>query len=417
MPEHMSLPATIQNNKILEIIAATDQCVMCGLCLPHCPTYNAARSEAESPRGRIALVRALYEEQLEINETISSHLDNCLTCLKCEQVCPANVDYEKIIDAGRVISHQQQSFISSLQKSLLLYTLSKASARKIVKTIIPAIRTLGLHRLFSKVRLFGLLPESSDTRFNFQNNHPNQAPNKPTVMIINSCAGDLVNDQTYDAARSILLKLGCELLEDHQTQCCGALHQHSGNAKAAHELREKFISSFKKHKPDHLVSLATGCGAQIKRYPILDNTPASQELASKLVDINEFVLQHIKSNKLAFKPLAQKVYLHKPCSQQQITEDTTLIEQLLKFIPDLEVVGFEDQLACCGAGGINTLSQNKLAQQLIGSKVRELSNASANYLVSSNIGCALHFQAKLRSDNIPTQVCHPVTLLAQQMIE
>ena len=55
------------------IIAATDQCVMCGLCLPHCPTYIIAKNEAESPRGRIALVRALHENKLPTTPTLLKH--------------------------------------------------------------------------------------------------------------------------------------------------------------------------------------------------------------------------------------------------------------------------------------------------------------------------------------------------------
>ncbi|NNC66486.1 MAG: (Fe-S)-binding protein, partial [Gammaproteobacteria bacterium] len=74
----MSLAESI-NKK--DIIDATDQCVMCGLCLPHCPTYTVAQTEPESPRGRIALVRALYEGKLDSTEIIISHLDNCLTCM------------------------------------------------------------------------------------------------------------------------------------------------------------------------------------------------------------------------------------------------------------------------------------------------------------------------------------------------
>ena len=35
-------------------------CVRCGMCLPHCPTYSELKMERASPRGRAALVRAGY---------------------------------------------------------------------------------------------------------------------------------------------------------------------------------------------------------------------------------------------------------------------------------------------------------------------------------------------------------------------
>ena len=116
-----------------DIIDAADQCVMCGLCLPHCPTYTLAQTEPESPRGRIALVRALYEGKLESSQSITSHLDHCLTCMNCERVCPANVDYEKIIDAGREVTSKTKSGFERLQQSFLLFVLSKNYVRKIVK--------------------------------------------------------------------------------------------------------------------------------------------------------------------------------------------------------------------------------------------------------------------------------------------
>ncbi|NNC68709.1 MAG: (Fe-S)-binding protein [Gammaproteobacteria bacterium] len=394
-----------------EIIDATDQCVMCGLCLPHCPTYTLAQTEPESPRGRIALVRALYEGKLDSSETIISHLGNCLTCMNCEHVCPANVNYEKIIDAGRAVTYMQNSLLGLSQQSTLLFALSNARARKFFKACIYIFRTLGLIRLLPKTRLFSLLPETNNTLANITAHKSNG----PTIAIINSCAGDLVSDETLTAATLVLSKLGYSVVEQKQTLCCGALHQHSGDLKTAKELRQKFIHSINQQNPYYLVSLATGCGAQIKRYAELDDISAEQ-LSKKIFDVNEFVLQQINKTSLSFRPLAKKVYLHKPCSQAQVINDATVVEQLLNNIPEIELVTFEDKLACCGAGGMNTLAQSELAKHLVENKILELKNTTANCLVSSNIGCALHFQAQLKNENTHVQVCHPITLLAQQMV-
>jgi glycolate oxidase iron-sulfur subunit len=344
--------------------------------------------------------------------------------MNCERVCPANVDYEKIIDAGRAVTRKQSSWFENFQQSLLLFALSKSLGRKCIKICISIFKSFGLHRVFSSARLFSLLPDTSSVLQKF-NAHPsdkstNRPANGPTVAILNSCAGDLVNDETLNAARLMLSKLNCEVVEQKQTLCCGALHQHTGDLKTAKELRQNFISSFDQQNADYLVSLATGCGAQIERYAKFDNTGLENDSAQRLIqkhsDANEFVLQQLKNSKLRFKPLDSKIYIHKPCSQAQMPTDDSTVEQLLNYIPEAELVTFEDQLSCCGAGGINNISQSRLADQLIENKVLELRNSSANYLVSSNIGCALHFQAKLRQHGIPVQVCHPISLLAQQVL-
>jgi len=65
-------------------------CIHCGMCLPACPTYRVTGSEAESPRGRLYLMKKLLEGDLSA-EAVAPHLDQCLACHGCETVCPSGV--------------------------------------------------------------------------------------------------------------------------------------------------------------------------------------------------------------------------------------------------------------------------------------------------------------------------------------
>lgn len=385
---------------------------MCGLCLPHCPTYSVAKNEAESPRGRIALIRALHENKLQATHSLVNHLDTCLACMKCEAVCPANVDYELILNAGREITHEQHTTSYRFRRSFFLFVLTKPAIRNVTKLLLGIYQNLGLRYLFkylykffpNGLRILKIIPNSQKTEFSKLSAHETRANDR--VILINSCAGDLFSDSTKHAATHVLQALGCEAVEKSPVQCCGALAQHSGDIKKAKHLEQQFTMSLINENYAALVSLATGCGAQINR-----NT----KLSNKHVDINSFVLQKLEERSLQFKPLSGKVFIHKPCTHKNVSANPQVIEQLLGKIPAIQLAFFSDELACCGAGGINVLMQTTLADEIVASKIDELTASNANYLVTSNIGCALHFQANLHNHRKLT-VCHPITLLAQQLL-
>src|SRR6476659_1191254 len=81
--------------------AVLQQCMHCGMCLPTCPTYDATHRERNSPRGRIALMRAVADGELTIGEEFADEMSYCLGCLACQTACPAGVNYAELIETAR----------------------------------------------------------------------------------------------------------------------------------------------------------------------------------------------------------------------------------------------------------------------------------------------------------------------------
>src|SRR5512136_41985 len=64
------------------------RCIHCGLCLQQCPTYRILGLEADSPRGRLHLMRDVAEKKRSLSDDVVKHLDLCVSCQACETVCP-----------------------------------------------------------------------------------------------------------------------------------------------------------------------------------------------------------------------------------------------------------------------------------------------------------------------------------------
>ena len=73
----------------------------CGMCLPTCPTYDTTQRERNSPRGRIALMRAVRDGSLDVTDIFAEEMSYCLGCLACQTACPAGVNYAVLFEAAR----------------------------------------------------------------------------------------------------------------------------------------------------------------------------------------------------------------------------------------------------------------------------------------------------------------------------
>ena len=76
------------------------QCIRCGLCLAVCPSYRTTLNETDSPRGRVALVRAQTEGRLAHSANYADKFFRCLLCEACENICPVGIEHSQLLYDG-----------------------------------------------------------------------------------------------------------------------------------------------------------------------------------------------------------------------------------------------------------------------------------------------------------------------------
>src|ERR1043166_8719208 len=166
-------------------------CIHCGLCLEACPTYVITGNENDGPRGRLYLMRAVAEGKLEERSSaFATHIDRCLGCRACEQVCPAGVEYGQLLEASRAVLLELQpksDFANRLLRFVLRKVWLSPGRLRFFFAASRLFRDLGVARLLLKLRL--ALLESSRSVFS-QKPTEKSNPSGETVLLFAGCVGE-----------------------------------------------------------------------------------------------------------------------------------------------------------------------------------------------------------------------------------
>lgn len=404
-----------------DILSAADRCVMCGLCLPHCPTYRLLRNEADSPRGRISLMQALAAGRLEASGPLLEHLDRCLACRACERMCPSKVEYGKLIDTTRSTLQQQDKLHHPRELRLLLRAVTDIARLKRIASALRAYQRTGLRWLARKSgvlkgldleALETLLPAIPDAK-TFHSDYPAHGERRGSVGLFIGCIGSIMEGEIHAATIELLTRLGFEVHIPARQGCCGALHQHNGEAETARQLAARNREAFAGMKLDAIISTASGCAAQLFEYDTLYGNELA--LPAPLFEICDFLQQHWPADAPPLKAQPLHAALHLPCSQRNVLRRPDAVERLLARIPELELEPLAGNDQCCGAAGSYMLTQPDTAAALRQPKLEAVRRQQPQLLLSNNIGCALHLAAGLKAQGIEVEVMHPVVLLAQSL--
>lgn len=415
--------------------SVVQQCMHCGLCLPSCPTYDATKLERHSPRGRIALMRAIADERLEPTKTFADEMYYCLGCLACMTACPAGVDYAELFEkaraeaeASRVLASPGRSLIRALTLRGLFMDLNRL---KLLGRVMQLWQGLGLQSAVRALGLTRLLPrrfrelEAMTPPVKSQWTEDLVAPVTPArgirrfrVALLAGCAQDLIFSDVNRDTAEVLAHNGCEVVTPPDQHCCGSLHAHNGEWELAQELARRNIDQFPPESFDAIISNAGGCGSHLKHYSrLLADDVRYVERArlwdAKVKDIHEWLaFTGIESPPAAGAP-QQVVTYHESCHLCHGQKVSAQPRSLLRAIPGVRLVELPEASWCCGSAGIYNLTQPEMAGQLLQRKVEHIVTTRAQVVATGNPGCLLQLINGCRDRGLELRVAHPVTLLAE----
>lgn len=399
----------------------TLDCVHCGLCLPTCPTYQVLGVEADSPRGRIYLMRALAEGRVQDPQAIRPFLDRCLDCRACETACPSGVRYGEVLETTRAQLEQQRpatGIAAWLVRTLLWHVVAHQGRLRAVFALLRATEVLGLRWLATKLRLMpahlaAIAPrvppaaERAPLPTGLHVPPAGVARRGVRVALFTGCIMEPVFGRVNRATLQVLLANGFDVEVPATQRCCGALLVHAGQPDRARELARANVAAFA--SADIVLNNSAGCGCAMKEYGHLLGDEAGAAFAGKCRDISEFLAEAGLTAQP--RPYAAKAAYDDPCHLCHGQGVRAQPRALLAQVPELQLVPHDKPEDCCGSAGIYNLLQPEVAAEIGRRKIESLVRAGVDLVVTGNPGCMLQIDSHLRRTGHRIAVRHPIELL------
>lgn len=420
-------------------------CMRCGFCLPACPTFRETGLEPESPRGRIALMKAVADGIMDPDQVFQDQMNHCLGCRACEPACPADVKYGQLIEQARdaIEDHAQHSLpTQGLRKVMFKGVFPSRSNLKLLGGALGLYQKSGLQKLARGtgiMKLFpkhlqemeAVLPEATAKGVIEQIGtfHPAKGKAIARVALFRGCIMDVMFAGTNVNTVKLLSEAGFEVVIPDTQVCCGALHAHSGEMDGARELARTNVKAFKAAGVDYIASNAGGCGALLVEYDHLLGEDADPEVreaakwfADRVKDVSQLIVE--KGNIPAFAELAAEsehgtVTYQDSCHLRNVMKSSSAPRQLMRSVTGVSYVEMKEADRCCGSAGIYNVTQPEMAGQILEHKMEHAAHTGARYMLTSNPGCLLQMKHGIEKHKPPfrMEAMHIVDYLHDRIVQ
>ncbi|QWG77696.1 MULTISPECIES: (Fe-S)-binding protein [Bacillus cereus group] len=412
-------------------------CMRCGFCLPTCPTYiQSGYKEAHSPRGRIALMKAVVDGLIEPDEDVEDTLNVCLGCRACEPVCPSGVNYGHLLEEARDIINQNKKFsmpVRAVRKVVFEGLFPHQNRMRTLTGLIGFYQRSGLQTLTHKTGIMKLFPETLATmdlvlpkvpKMKAMKDRPEFLPaevaKKKQVAFFTGCLMDTMFLETNNATMKLLQLAGCDIVIPKTQSCCGALHGHAGEKSGAKELAKRNIEAFEDLNIDYIITNAGGCGAYLVDYDyLLKDDPKwaerAKQFVSKIKDITAILveLDFHKRNDLRLTP--QIITYQDSCHLRNVMRTSSEPRMLLEAIQGATYREMKDADRCCGSAGFYNIVHSELSMEFLDYKMDRVHETDAATIVTANPGCLLQMKLGIEREGLSHKMrgIHIVDLLLE----
>ena len=410
-----------------EFKSLLDQCIHCGLCLQSCPTYAVFGTEMDSPRGRIALMRAASDGRIDLNGAFTKHIDLCLICRACEQACPSGVQYGRMIETTRVVlgKSKRPKVVERLIRWLALQQFMPYPKRlQFVAWWMRLYQLSQIQRLVRRLKILpktlsnieALVPDLSSPRPDYKNIPSVATESRGTVAFFHGCVQDAFLGKVNAATIRVLQRNGYDVHVPKVQTCCGAAHIHLGEEELSFALARQNIDTFPADQYVAIINNAGGCGATLKEYGhLLRNdlvyAEKARDFSEKVKDINEFLVDNLLAPPRG--AVNARVTYADSCHLRHVQKVVNQPRDLLRQIPGIELIELSSPDRCCGSAGVYNIVQSETANKVLDDKMVDIASTQPDIVVTTNTGCHLQLINGVRRAGLNARVVHLVELIDQ----
>ncbi len=414
-----------KNKSLQDFEKIIRECVKCGVCQAHCPTYRVTKKEGAVARGKIALAAALLDGETGLEGRLQEDVSMCLMCGSCVSKCPNKVPTHEIVGAIRrqITDNQGLSLIGKgvstlLGSPLMMKTLSKSGAMLSPLVLKKVPETSGLRLRFPTP----LMKDRTVPKIAFRNlfdripEFTNGQPDKPVVGFFAGCSITYAYPEIGEIMVSILHRMGYSVYVPRAQQCCGIPALSSGNGTLVGELAETNIGAFGRRELDHIITACASCNGGIGEY-YRTMKANYEDFTDKVIDFSVFLKREGLFSELAAMekwPERTKVTYHDPCHlrTQGITREP---RELLRVLPNVEFIEMEGAASCCGLGGTFSVYHYEVSKAIGARKIEGLKESGAKVIATACPGCIMQLQDSINHAGLPVRAVHLLELLAEAL--